>query len=666
MRKAATPHGAGNTLPARGISEATRRALHLLLLSLIAITAYSNTFHNPFVFDDLSSIVENEVIKDLPRFLSGAGYAFNPRRFIGYLSFAVNFSMGGLDSFGYHLVNLAVHLASGWLVYFLVGLTLGTPFFDGAGRRDHLSLVPLFAALLFVAHPVQTQAVTYIVQRLASLATLFYLLALFCYVRGRLALCSEPATPADGPTAASPGALRPSLFFLGSLVFALLAVQTKEIAATLPLIVLLYEFCFFKPGKKRNVLLLLSLLLVAALFIAGMLSAGKPLGELLSDVNDMTRESLEISRGAYLITQFSVIATYLRLLFLPVNQNLDYDYPVYHSLFAPPVFFSFLLLLVLLAGAAWLYHRSSASAFKRQPLPSGAPLLAAHCARLAAFGICWFFITLSVESSVIPISDVIFEHRLYLPSVGAFLALAAGAVMLFRGCSLRILYTGAAVVAVILGCATWQRNLVWETPLTLWGDVVSKSPGKSRANNHYGVALSKVGRTEEAVQFLKVALQIDPRNGYVLYNLGRMFDETGNIDQAISCYQSAIDLKPDLAVAHNNLAVDYLLKGRDDQAIECYRVALKLKPGFAEAHNNLGFVLKSKGRIDEAIQHYQAALRGNGRYAKAYSNLGAAYQEKGELDLAISQFQEAARLKPDDPASRENLAKALQLKGSRR
>ena len=653
----ATAKSATGTLAAPGLSEPARSLLHLLLLSFLAIAAYSNSFHTPFVLDDISSIVENDVIKELSRFFS-QGRAYNPRRVVGYFTFALNYSVGGLDTFGYHVVNLGIHILSGWAVYFLAGITLATPFFAGEGRRGKLVLLPLFVALLFIAHPVQTQAVTYIVQRLAALVTLFYLLSLLFYAKGRLSLGAE------GQGGAASGLLRPALYFTGALLCAVLAAQTKEIAATLPLAVLLYEFSFFKASRKRNILLLAALLLFALLAVAAVLSAGKPLGELLSDVNELSRETRFISRGAYLLTQFSVIATYLRLLLLPVNQNLDYDYPVYHSLFAPPVFFSLLLLLALAGGAAWLHCRASALGFRGSGATSADPERNAHYWRLIAFGIFWFFITLSVESSIIPIADLIFEHRLYLPSFGAFIALVAALLLLGKGRSPKALAAGAAVVTVVLAVATWQRNRVWESQVTLWGDVVAKSPGKSRANDHYGAALSTVGRTVEAMAFLKAALRIDPGNAHALYNLGRQFDETGDIDSAIACYRSAVDMDPALAVAHNNLAVDYLIKGEHDQAIKRYNILLEMRPGFAEAHNNLGFALKEKGKLDEAIRHYQAAIKGNPNYAKAYNNLGEAYREKGELDLAISQFQEAVRLKPEDGASRENLAHALSLKQS--
>lgn len=641
------------------LSEPVAKSLQLLLLALIGLAAYSNAFHTPFFFDDLSSIVENPVITDLGRFLSGEGYAYNARRVVGYFTFALNYSAGGLDPFGYHVVNLAIHVACAWSVYLLVRTTLKTPFFAGRGEAGHYRLLPLAAALLFVSHPVQTQAVTYLVQRLASLATLFYLLSLFCYARGRLAFSAE----AEKTRAAA--RLRTVLYFVGSLLCALLAFRTKEITATLPLVVLLYEFSFFKGSRRRNLLLAGGLVLFALGLAAAVLSAGRPLGELLSDVNELSRETRAISRGEYLLTQFGVIATYLRLLVLPVNQNLDYHYPIFSSLFEPRVFSSFALLIALFSGAVFLYLRSAASGF-REDDPASGPLYSAQGARLVAFGIFWFFVTLSVESSVIPIADVIFEHRLYLPSVGAFTALAGVALLLARRLSLNAVAVGFALVSLILAVVTWQRNLVWESPLTLWGDVVAKSPDKSRPNNQYGVALYEARRPAEAVSYFRKAIAIRSNNSFAYYNLGRAYDELGELDAAIAIYQAAIAIDPGMAQAHNNLAVDYLIKGDDDQAIERYKVLLAMQPGFAEARNNLGFALFRKGKMDEAISEYRAAIEANPGYGKAYLNLGEAYLKMGDLEQAIGHFQEGARLRPNDPAALELLEKALSLKQAKR
>ncbi len=644
-------------------------AVHLLLLALVAFAAYANTFHTPFVFDDDSSIVNNPAIKDLSTFLSGAGYAYNPRRFIGYLSFALNYRFGGLDVAGYHAVNLAIHIFTAWLVYYLVRLTLRTPFFVNRNpgvhhspSTIHYSLIPLITALLFVAHPVQTQAVTYVVQRLASLATMFYLLSLVLYIKARLSFeTSEGRVSNHSPFTIHRS---PYLFFALSLISAILAMRTKEIAATLPLVVVLYEFSFFGASARKKLIFLIPLLLTVLIIPLGMLHTGKPLGELLSDVSEMARESRVISRGDYLLTQFSVIVTYIRLLLLPVNQNLDYDYPIYDSPFAPRVFFSFLLLLILFGLAIYLYYRSrDVRHAKRSPFTI-------HHSRLIAFGILWFFITLSVESSIIPITDVIYEHRLYLPSVGAFIALTALASLFFRSCAPRTLAAGAALLIILLTTVTWQRNLVWGDVMTLWMDNVEKAPGKDRPHNNLGKYLADKRRLDEAIPHLLAAVKSNPANFEARYNLGFACLKQGQTDLAIEHLQRALKMKPDNADARFRLGSALAKKGETvvaneyyQTAIEQYLQAIKVQPNDMDAHFKLSIVYQKQSRLDEAIGELLETLRLNPDHAEAHNNLGVVYGMKGDPDKALEHLQAAERLNPGDPGAHDNLANVYNMKG---
>ncbi len=686
---------------------------HLLLILVLGIAVYANTFKVPFIFDDLSSIIESPIIKDWQRFLSGEGYRYNPRRFVSHLTLALNYRLGGLDVTGYHLFNLGVHLGCSLLVYALVRLTARTPQLRSTPLAALAPWIALFAALLFVAHPLQTQAVTYIVQRMASLATLFYLLTLVLYAWGRLK--SEEPT---NPPSAVPWLL-PALLYAGALFSAVLAMRSKEIAFTLPLVVALYEFSFFPGGLKRKILFLLPLLATLMIIPAGLMRSGKPWGELLSDVSAMSRETELISRSDYLFTQFRVIVTYLRLLVLPVNQNLDYDYPIYSSFLQPPVFLSFLLLLAIFLVALYLYGFRIPLFASRVPNPES---------RLAAFGLLWFFLTLSVESSIIPIRDVIFEHRLYLPSVGFFVAVAALVVAMTRRFPPRTVMATALGLVLVLGVATFQRNQVWGSEVTLWQDVIAKSPGKWRGYNELGTvyldrgqtqaaidlfrqslqhspdffaaysnlggALLKSGRTDEGIVALQSALRLDPGSQHTRVNLGVALDAQGRYDEAVEQYQGvlkqnpnmvdarvnlgmahyklgrlpeafeqyrrALALDPDSAEAHENLGVAFYAQGMFDEAIMAGRKAIQLNPTRASTYTNLGGALHVLGRIDEAIENYQMTIRLDDRYALAHNNLGMAYLSKGWVERAIVELETAVRLNPDAALFRKNLERAYQ------
>jgi len=700
-KKIAAPHDKkarmGNPPPqaAQPLKWLHAPAFHLALIALIGLLAYSNTFHVPFILDDESSISNNPVIKDLASFLDGAGYRYNSRRFIGYLTIALNYRRGGLNVTGYHIFNLAVHIASAWLVYFLLGLTLRTPFFAmrsaECGVRDTEfkgfytpnsefripnSLVPLFAALLFVAHPIQTQAVTYIIQRLASLAAMFYLASLVCYIQARL------RQEATGRLLDS----RACLWYLFSLVAAVLAMKTKEIAFTLPLIVGIYEFSFFGASAKKKLLFLLPLALTIIIVPISLIHAGKPLGDLLSDLSEMTRETKTISRGGYLLTQFSVIVTYLRLLILPINQNLDYDYPVFHSLFTPRVLFSFLLLCSLLALAAWLYYQCKVQSAKcKVQNGNESKVQSAKCKvqngdgknsfalfdlhfalctpaamRLIAFGILWFFVTLSVESSIVPITDVIFEHRMYLPSVGIFIAVAAAAALALKSSAKS--YAAVAVgCACILAGAAWARNSVWGDKINLWSDVVAKSPMKARPHYNLGTSYSDVNRIDDAIEQFQTAVRINPDYEKAHANIGAAYVTKGLTDQAIEHLTTALRLHLDDMKTHYNLGLAYGQKGLIDKSIEQYLLAIARNPDYEDAHYNLALAYAGSKRFDDAIGEFKAALRLAPDDSQAHNDIGLIYVQIGQLQSAVENFQIAYALNPQKAEYRENLARASSM-----
>ncbi len=568
---------------------------HLLLIALLGLVAYSNSFHVPFIFDDETSIINNSAIRDLNGFLSGGGYAYNPRRFLGYLSIALNYHFGGLEVVGYHVVNFAIHTISAWLVYSLTRLTLSTPFFtegrpepDGEAHRPVTSFIPLCAALLFIAHPVETQAVTYIIQRLTSLCALFYLVSLCCYVKARLEL------DLGGKTTRSV-----ILWCLASLAAAGAAMKTKEIAFTLPFIIMLYEFLFFRLPTAKKLMYLAPFALTTLVVPVSLLGSRMSIGQLISDVTTVTRVETGIPRLDYLLTQFPVVVTYLRLLFFPVHQNLDYDFPVYHSLFQAPVFLSLLLLLAL-SGVALYLLRSTGREW-----------------RLVSFGILWFFITLSVESSFIPIADVIFEHRVYLPSVGIFIALAALASLLFRRLSERGALAVVGVVALILAGATYARNEAWGSARSLWSDAAAKAPGKARPHYNLAMALENAELPKEALREAATAARFAPTDPKPLDLIGTIFGKHGKYDEAIAAFSEALRLDPSLPSAHVNLGDAFRLKGLTRQALEQYQQAVQLTPTDADIYDKIGTAHIMNRDMEKAAVFYQCAVSlapGNAAY----------------------------------------------------
>ena len=604
--------------------------VHIILIVIIGVIAYSNTFQVPFYFDDYHYIIESpftksfeyftEPSKALPVTDSLAVYTFKTR-FTGFLTFAVNYKLHGFDVAGYHIANLSIHIINALLVYWLVLLTLQTAFFRTKGH-DSLStvncqlstnLIAFFSALIFISHPIQTQAVTYISQRFASLATLFYLLSLVMYVKFRIQDSGCRIQDKKSKNRAS------CILYLVSLISAVLAMKTKEIAFTLPIIIVLYEFSFFtetfnlpidrQASSKlltfnfKKIIFLIPFLLTMLIIPLSLIGIDKPADSLIVDITEATRAKTTISRWDYLFTEFRVVVTYIRLLLFPVNQNLDHDYQVYNSFLNPNVFLSFLFLLSILGFAVYLfYYSKKPSSFNLHP----------STLHFTAFGIFWFFITLSVESSIIPTQDIIFEHRLYLPSIGLIIAFVSAVFYLVFHLSslnlhpssflthhaLRITVLLLAVVVIVLSIASYQRNSLWQDKIAFWGDVVEKSPKKIRGYNELGLAYMENGKLSEAVSYFQRALTIDAYSEYSLdiyLNLANAYDELGYTDDAIITCKKIIALNYGFETAHYNLGMLYYQKSMFKEAAEEFKIALSLNPLNYDARRNLellGFIME--------------------------------------------------------------------------
>jgi protein O-mannosyl-transferase len=533
-------------------------------VTALGIAAYANALTAGFVYDDVPSIVRNAALRDPGSFLPGrAGYELRPNRAVGYLSFALDERLHGLDPAWFHATNVAIHVATALLVLALVRLLFRTRRLRDSRLAPLAPSIAFAAALLFVAHPLCTQAVTYVVQRLTSLAALLYLAALVLYLRARL------------------GGFRPAAvaWYAGALAAAVLATKTKEIAFTLPAALILCEALFVDGPLWIRTLLLAPFVAVAALIPATLVALGKPTAEILADAASATAVQTSVGRLDYLATQLDVVARYLRLLALPVGQNVDPDVPVATSYLEPRVLAGGAVLAALATAAVILARRAGRA---REPA-----LL------LPAFGIAWFFLAASVESSVIPIVDPMNEQRAYLPSVGIFLAAATGIAWVAARWSPRRAAAAVVAVAIALGgtlaVATHLRNEAWQSELTLWSDAATKSPRKPRPLNNLGAALSEAGRPREAAEAFAAAIRANPQHAEAYYNLGRLrLGAQDGLGEAIRLFQTALSLRPDYVDAYANLAGAYVRAGRPDAAV---RVIEGAGPGVRaspEAQFNLG------------------------------------------------------------------------------
>ena len=376
----------------RNFSSYYRHLIAVGLIAGVAFVVYSNTFSVPFLFDDRPNITlnPNVQIKVLTwdRIETLIKYTYRESiRVFAYFTFALNYYFGGLDVFGYHLVNFIIHVFSGIFLYGFLYLTFNLP----SLREKYGALsykVALFASLIFIAHPIQTQSVTYIVQRMASMGGMFYILCMVLYVKGRLA-----------------GGKDRYAYFAGLGVAYLLGVFTKENVAILPLMIALYEFYFIQhfdlsPRGRKILFTLIGVLLFLGTLV--LVLWGKRYLQVIIEGYAFRTFTME----ERLFTQSRVVLYYLSLLLYPhpSRLTLDYDFPISKSLFDPvTTLFSIMVIAGLVGTSVWVA--------KKRPLLS-------YC-------ILWYFVNLVIESSIFPL-EMVYEHRLYIPSVGPFILFGLG------------------------------------------------------------------------------------------------------------------------------------------------------------------------------------------------------------------------------------------------
>lgn len=594
-------------------------AMIIFVICLWGILIYANALNSRFQFDDYPVIVHNPVIQTGP--LTSLWQTVpHPTRLVAYLSFALNYRINGLNPVGYHLVNILIHLVNALLVFQLVRLLFQTPFLKDR-RDEHIIGSAAVCASLFLCHPIQTESVTYITQRFTSLAVLFYLASLCFYLSGRLNVLLNKN--------------RALVLFCASGLCAAAGMLTKQITLTLPVMILLTEFLFFERKSRKAwggvivpaVFLLLVIPALYAFDAGGILSITHQSGSHEGDV---------ITSQSYALTQPRVIMTYLKLLFVPVNQNLLYDFPMTRSLFEWKTLLSCLFILFLVIAGIRLYRVN----------------------RLYTFGIFWFFITLLVESTVIPIRHVIFEHRLYLPSVGFFLVITVLLEQLFQ--NKRVFYLAAVSLLVLLSVLTVKRNLVWQDGVTLWQDVVKKSPRQARPYYNLGYEHLKKREPELALMNFSKALDIKPDYFDAYNNRSQVYFDLGRLDKAFEDINRAIKIDGQRAEAYLNRGMIIRQMGQYEPAIKDFSRAIELEPANYVYYLNRGVTYGNITQFELALKDLNKSLEINPRYAKAYNARGAVNLALSRREDALDDFNQAIRYDPADLAAYRNRSQLFQ------
>ncbi|MCI5222336.1 MAG: tetratricopeptide repeat protein [Candidatus Electrothrix sp. AR4] len=615
-------------------------------LIIIVFSLYSHALDAPFLFDDTNNIEQNDTVHMTALSITAFKTAAQGPRPVAMLSFAFDHYLHGLSPFWFRVTNLFIHICTAMALYFILRSTITLPLVAADDMRRYRWL-PLLSTLLWTVHPLHIQSVTYIVQRMNSLAGLFFLLSLLFYIHARLSV--------SGTTT----------FFFGfsCILSGSLALGSKPNTAVLPLVIVLYEWFFFqkKTWRTHSRLPVLIVAFVVMLAAAYYFLGGHPAGRL-----EAWYAKNEFTPVQRVMTEFRVVVLYLSLLVFPhpSRLNIDHDILLSTSLTAPPTTALSLGVIVIL-------------------LLTG--ILTAHRLPFLAFGVFYFFLNLVIESTVIPL-DFIFEHRTYIPSMMLIAGVVSCLIRFFRWDIVKIVF---AVALSLWSVWTYERNAVWNNGIALWQDSAEKSPDKPRPHESLAYYLEKENRYDEALRHYKKAVKLNPNNASTLNNIGNLYMKTNDLHAAFSHYTAALRIRPNYKEAHNNIGNALSKLGNIEEAVVHYEKTLELDPNYAKAHANLANILAALGKMRLSMQHYNQAvelekdnietyynrsillLRLN-RFAEAeqalqkviehkqdfkeaYNNLGVAQEYLGDSEAARASYQQALRIDPHFKDASQNL-----------
>jgi tetratricopeptide (TPR) repeat protein len=607
------------------------------VLAAAAAAAYSRTYAVPLIFDDRPTIAENATIRHWGTALMPPANTAATGRPIVNLSLAINYAVSGTGVWSYHALNQAIHILAGLTLFGLVRRLLEPV----AGPPT--VWIAFCTALVWTLHPLQTESVTYIVQRAESLMGLFYLQTVYWFVRWQ--------GPVPAPSDPEGGRLKPSerpLCAVLSVAFCALGMATKEVMVSAPLVVLLVDrLCFagsFGEALRRRKPFYIAIAATWALLALLVLHAG-----ILADLLLHTGNRSEISGTGpgpsawrYWATQPEAICRYLKLAVWPHPLVLDYGTQWLSPLGQPAPFGTILsrlvgpAVVVAALAAATLYGLVRNTA-------------------LGVLGFC-FFAILAPTSLVPGDRETAADHRMYL----ALIPVALAVVMAMHRRLGRALLPVVMVLSATLGLVTYARNRDYSSELAIWSDTVAKRPENFWARfNLGGVLLGVPGRLDDAIAQLGEALREKPDSADGHVDLGSaLASEPGRLNEAVDQFEEALRLEPGLYGAHIDLG-NALLRtpGRLDDAIAQYEDALRLRPDSAEAHFNLGNALsRIPGRSAEAIAQYEEALRLRPAFAKAHFSLAVALLgQPGRVDEAVAHLEAGLRIEPGDAQARRIL-----------
>lgn len=596
--------------------------LVVLFIAVITFLVYLNMLGNDFVFDDKDLVSENPLVwdlKNIPRVfqsefqLSSTTTGFY--RPLILLSLIIDYQLWGLSPLGYHLSNLLIHLITSILVYFLA---------LGLLRERGIAF---WSSLIFALHPVHAANVAWVAGRGDSLCGMFYILTLVLFLK---ALQVE-----------SRGKI---VFLLISWMSFFLALTAKEMAVTLPLLIILYFFCFQHKWKRMIVYC------IPYFFVLGVYLYIR-----MTVLGQMAKRGLELNELPWrLVTMTDIIARYLGLLVFPARLNIYYVTPLIRTVLDPRVVLASFLLLVIAWFAVRVYRSSR-------------PLF---------FAVLWFFITLLPIANIVPVWDTMMtEYWIYIPSFGfcLLLGIIARQIPVWRRQTV-ILLSGFLVTSAL---AIVSINRTWKDELTFYERMTTYAPGYYLGHYNLGNTYFRMDENELAQKEYEQAIDLNPYYSSSYVNLGGVYNKQHRFDEAIEVFKKALVLRPDDEEIKANIAIaqankekfggDVSIKDieKTENMEERLREAVEKNPDNPTIINNLGVFYAKAGRIDEALECFRRAVDLRPGDLNIYINLGNAYATRGQLSKAEKMFREVISRDPEDYRAYGLLAKLYKQQGEK-
>lgn len=590
------------------------------ILVLLTTFFYYFSLNYPFQFDDIANITKKFAI----RFDDPLMRWWTNSRWLGDWLNRMNFEVGRFDQFYYRAFNLTVHILSGLIIFYLIKTICekleSRPFFS-----NNATILAFVSAGLFLLHPVQTQAVSYVIQaRIEGVASFFTLLIIFCFVK----MVYAKSVLAKG------------LLGMLMVVTGLLACGTKEIVIVTPFLMILIDWFFISQERWESFKSRLWIHGIFSCYMFGLMIhylspkfasdaitcsvvTGNNRGNILTpDAYDI------ITPFRFLISEFKVVLHYLWMFVWPVNISVEYDWVVATSFWSSSVIFPLIALLILIGFAINFAYKKTQTFF--------------------SFGLFWFLIAIAPRATVIPSPELVCDYKTYLASVGWLFVLAVVIVAIgnwvLKNIKIISEFEYAAhiplatfsIILVFFGASTYTRNKIWETCVGFWEDNVKKAPMKARAHNNYGVALSEANRIDESIVAYLKAIELDKHYSDPLSNLAVAYSLKEETDKAIESLKAAINLCPNYPEALNNLGTLFIKKKQYDDAERILRKAIELRPYYGKAWYNLGRLFLEQNQEERAWEHFKKAVEGDLDNADGFFTFG-------QMSIRMKKYAEAAQ-----------------------